>query len=107
MHHHISRSPFLQERQEEALSIARESAALNRVVRDLHGLVHEQEEDVVAVEAQVDKALDSVASGVAQLEVAAKYQTAYRWKWACVIFGVVAVITVLLVLHFAVTPRVI
>ena len=37
----------------------------------------------------------------AALRLGVHYQTAYRWKWACVLFGVAIIIIVPLVLHFA------
>ena len=70
-------------------------------MRDLNGMVVEQGEAVAAIETHTEKALAKVESGVEQLQVAAKYQTAYRWKWACVLLGVAIIIIVPCVLHFA------
>lgn len=89
-----------EERADEALAVAQQSAALNRVMRDMHGLVHEQEEALQTVEAKVDSALEHTEKGVAELKQAEKYVHSYRMKWACVLLLVLIAVVVPLVLHF-------
>lgn len=93
----------MQERNAEALAIAREAASLHKTVQDLNALVYEQGEQLEVVESNVDKTLDKVVAGNAELEIAKRYQSSYRKK--CVFFwflfaGLVVTITVPLVLHY-------
>ena len=93
----------MQERNVEALNIARESAALGRMAQDLSGLVQEQGETLAAVEENVDKALEKTEAAVSELTQAQSYQRSYRCKCAMfwLLFAIaVALIAIPLAIHY-------
>jgi t-SNARE complex subunit (syntaxin) len=73
---------IIQERKEEALAIARASSDLHKTQQDLSALVTDQGESIKVVEANVDKAVEKVATGTQVLTEAQAYQNSYRWKCA-------------------------
>ena len=93
---------ILQERAQEALAIARAAAELSHVVSDVHGLVHTQEEAVVAIESRTSSALEHTVKGVAELEIAKTYVSSYRRKWAFVLLIVILAIAIPVSLHFGI-----
>jgi hypothetical protein len=97
---------IIQERNAEALSIAKDSVALARTVQDLSELVVHQGEMLNVVEANVDAALTKTETGVGALTQASKYASSYRKK--CALFWIlfilaVCLITIPLVIHYV--PR--
>lgn len=66
--------------------------------------MHEQEEAVAVVEAQVTSAADRTEAGVRELEIAKTYVSKYRKGWACFCLLAVLAIAVPLTLHFAINP---
>ncbi len=93
----------MQERNADALAIARDAAELHKTVQDLNELVNEQGESVAKVEENVDSALDKVVAGTQDLEVAQKYVSSYRKKccfFGFLFLGLIAAIVVPLVLHY-------
>jgi len=72
-------------------------------MRDLSGLIGEQEESVIVVEKHVDGALKSTEVGVADLEKAQEYVRSCRWKGLLAVFLVLALVGTLLGLHFGPT----
>ncbi len=95
---------MLQERAQEARAIATESAVLTDAMRDLGALVHEQEEKLETVEAHVTSSAQAAEAGTQDVEKAASYVNACRWKACAAGMLVSSLVTTLLVLHFAVTP---
>ena len=96
-----------QESAQEALAIALEAAGLTTSSRDLHSLVHEQEETLEVVESNVEASAAAAEKGVQDLEVARDYVTACRWKGCVAGTIVVALVATLLSLHFAIQPPII
>lgn len=69
-------------------------------MQDLNVLVNGQEEMVDKIEARVEASAAAAEKGVADLEKAQEYVTAYRCKGLVALLLVAATITVLLLLHF-------
>lgn len=93
----------MQERNAEALSIAKDSAALARTVQDLNTLVVDQGVMLDVVEENVDRAAVKTEAAVQELTTAATYQGKYRCK--CAMFWILAaiaaaLITIPLVIHY-------
>ena len=98
--------PPLQERRQEAATIASQAVEVHETFKDLGGLVSSQGETLAKVEATVDASHATVVRANQDLVAAASYQRAYRKK--CCLFwllflAVVAAITIPLVIHF--TPH--
>ena len=73
-------------------------------MRDLNVMVHGQEETLKEVEAHSTIAARAAEIGVRDLEKARDYLTSCRCKACFALLLVTTLITVLLVLHFAITP---
>jgi hypothetical protein len=88
---------IIEERSQEALSIARESAALHKTQQDLRSLVGEQGEVLAKVEAHVDSAVARVEAGTKVLVEAQALQANYRCKCAVTVLLLAVVATAIAV----------
>jgi t-SNARE complex subunit (syntaxin) len=73
-------------------------------MRDLGALVQEQEVKVETIEAHVAASAQAAEAGTQDIEKAASYVAACRWKGCVAALVVSSLVTTLLVLHFAVSP---
>jgi len=75
----------LERREEQTYQMLDDLHELNDMFKDLHQLVHEQDEPIQTLSHNVQQTHDEVAAGVTHLEKAQEYQKSYRKKMCCVL----------------------
>lgn len=95
---------LIQEREEQIRQIESTMLDVNEIFKDLSMMVSEQGDMIDSIEANVDRAGDNVEEGTKQLSTALKYQKKARRKMCC-IFGILAVIAVVITIILVVTLK--
>jgi len=88
----------LERREEQTYQMLDDLQELNDMFKDLHQLVHEQDEPIQQLSHNVQQTHDEVAAGTVHLEKAQEYQKGYRKKMCYVLLilliigGIVAIV---------------
>jgi len=95
----------LERREEQAYGMLEDLQQLNEMFKDLHELVHEQDEPIQALTNNVQQVHDEVAAGTQQLEKAQEYQKGYRKKMCYVLIVVLIIACIAAIVIYTQTKK--
>ena len=96
---------LMEERAQQIQNIENDIIDVNKIMRDLSAMVHQQGEVVDSIEDNVENVHGNVELGRQELQKAAGYQSKYRRKLFCLLMTAIIVATVLGIIIYVSVKR--